>query len=641
MSIKRIIVLSLLLMCSLVSSAQYNYDTFLTAAKKDINDGRFADAITKLNICIESKPGSCEAYFYRGACKYSLFDNEGAERDYTIALSNFSAIFYEAYHYRSLVRYKLQNFQGAVDDITRAIEKQPGRAVLYVERSFSLLAMYDFKGAIKDCNMAITLNYPGEDPYLCRGSAEDALADFEHALTDFNKAITLNKQNSESFVRRGMTYFKLEKYPEALSDYNLALAIDSSYTFAYYNRAVVREKLNDQKGALSDYNSILVYEPRNAFAYFNRAVLYANMNQNKKSIADFDHVLLISPDNIQALFNRAKIKEADKDDKGAIADYDRITQLYPYFMEAYYNRAKIKYRLKDAAGAKKDFETGKLMSEVFRAKSNEQLKGDSTQLVGLMQLNGGFGNTSLSVDTVDIGFQPLFYIAERDSSDKVSFLNSAILDKINNEHSRYYFTNRPNDPAAAYNAVPGEAFKNEKGQKGRNQQAALREAIRNSNLELVNEAGELLDKIIAADSTNALAYFERGLNTCRKMELTGNVNTTYIGSNSFNSIAQNQRTAALQSALTDFSRAARNARGFAFAYFNRAYVKCLLKDFEGALTDYEAAIKINPGFGEASYNEAVVLFYMNQTEPACQYFSKAGQAGVSAAYVMMRKYCQK
>jgi len=622
-----------------VSFGQYNYDTFLAAAKRDINANNFADAITKLNICIETRPTSCEAHFYRGACKYSLFDNEGAERDYTVALSNFSPIYYEAYHYRSLVRYRLQNYQGAVDDINKTIDKQPNRATLYIERSFALLALNDYKGAIKDCNQVIGMNFPGEDPFLCRAAAHDALADFAQALTDYGRAIKINPKNGESYVRRGMTYYKLEQYKEAIADYDYAISLDSAHTFAYYNRAASREKLNNYKGALADYQTILTYEPRNAYAYFNRAVLYANMNQYKKSIADFDHVLLINPDNIQALFNRAKMKENIKDYKGAIADYNKITALYPYFMEAYYNRAKLKYTLKDTAGAKKDLETGKLMSEVFRAKSNDQLTSDSAALVGLMQLRGGFESISQNVDTIDIGFQPLFYIAERDTSEKIIFLHSALLDKINTEKNKFYLTNKP--PDAVTFQVPEDGIKTTKNSKGKNTAALLTEAIRMSNMQRINDAGELLDKIISGDSTNALAYFERGINTYRKTELTDDAGVIYIGANSFNAVAQNRRTSSLQSAITDFTKATRIAPGFAAAYFNRACVKSMLKDFEGALLDYEEALRINPDFEEAYYNEALVLFYMNQSEQACKYFGKAGEAGMVAAYVMMRKYCQR
>jgi len=78
---------------------------------------------------------------------------------------------------------------------------------------------------------------------------------------------------------------------------------------------------------------------------------------------------------------------------------------------------------------------------------------------------------------------------------------------------------------------------------------------------------------------------------------------------------------------------------FPYAYYNLGYVKCLLGDFNGALYDYEQAIKLNPEFADAYFNYGFLLYYINHKQEACQNLSKAGELGLSAAFLFIKKYC--
>ena len=80
---------------------------------------------------------------------------------------------------------------------------------------------------------------------------------------------------------------------------------------------------------------------------------------------------------------------------------------------------------------------------------------------------------------------------------------------------------------------------------------------------------------------------------------------------------------------------------FAFGYFNRAYVKCQLQDFNGAIMDYNKAVEINPDLADAFYNKGVLLFYLKDKLNACQNFSKAGELGLKESYAIIKKYCHQ
>jgi hypothetical protein len=109
-----LLLLNFLLLNTNKTSAQYNYQAYLNAAKRDIDKNEYATAITKLNICIAAEPGNAEAYFFRAACKYSLFDNVGAEDDFTISISYFNQYYYDALRYRAQVRYRIGKYNEAL-----------------------------------------------------------------------------------------------------------------------------------------------------------------------------------------------------------------------------------------------------------------------------------------------------------------------------------------------------------------------------------------------------------------------------------------------------------------------------------------------------------------------------------------------
>jgi tetratricopeptide (TPR) repeat protein len=617
--------------------SQLNVNAYLQSAKNDIDKNNFSEAINKLSLCIQVKPGETEAYFYRGICKYFLNDNLGAKEDFDNAITIYSPLFYDAYHYRSIVKYRLGDYEGSVKDLNKIMSTKNINPQLYSERAFSKLASQDFNGALSDCNKAISMKAISEDIFVCKGVAETALNQFDNALRDYSKALSINPKNAEIYVREGITKSKMGSNQEAIDDYNKALKMDSVSTFAYYSRAEARIAMKDTKGALQDYNMVLTYEPKNSLAYFNRAILEANLKNYKNAISDFDKVLMLNPENIQALFNRANLKRNINDYQGALDDYNKTIELFPYFVEAYYNRAELKKDLHDLRGAKQDEELGKMISEKNYSATGSQRVVDSTTLVHLMALNADFNDAK--TDTVSMELMPIFYIALKDSNSKMANDYSPLLLKINNEKNNSFFlTNKEIKNKTAYTDSSREVLKDN------DLKIALRlkKAIQKTNTQLFNDAIKGYDLIIEKEPKCAIAYFARGINACREMEMINQFgDEQYILNNKTNPIGKNQKNEKYEKALSDFNKAIELEPTFAFGYFNRAYVKCQLQDFNGAIMDYNKAAEINPDLADAFYNKGVLLFYLKDKLNACQNFSKAGELGLKESYAIIKKYCHQ
>jgi tetratricopeptide (TPR) repeat protein len=72
-----------------------------------------------------------------------------------------------------------------------------------------------------------------------------------------------------------------------------------------------------------------------------------------------------------------------------------------------------------------------------------------------------------------------------------------------------------------------------------------------------------------------------------------------------------------------------------------ANVKLSLKKYQRAIDDYSMAIKLQPNLAEAYYNRALTLLYVNEPKLACKDLSKAGELGLSEAYNVIKRYCNK
>lgn len=103
-----------------------DYKKYLDEGIYDFQDGKFEDAILKLNKSIELKNDFCVSYFYRGACYQVLENWDEAMLDYTKAIQ-LNDKMTDAYYNRAkiiLSRKDIENpkIENAISDLEKALE---------------------------------------------------------------------------------------------------------------------------------------------------------------------------------------------------------------------------------------------------------------------------------------------------------------------------------------------------------------------------------------------------------------------------------------------------------------------------------------------------------------------------------------
>uniref|UniRef100_UPI0025BB7BD4 tetratricopeptide repeat protein n=1 Tax=Marinilabilia sp. TaxID=2021252 RepID=UPI0025BB7BD4 len=166
----------------------------------------------------------------------------------------------------------------------------------------------------------------------------------------------------------------------------------------------------------------------------------------------------------------------------------------------------------------------------------------------------------------------------------------------------------------------------------------------------LNNAIDDFSQVVALDSTNYLALFQRAIarykmvETVRSFEAEEAPSVEQLdlkGSNTPLGTAGNAEQASILDynlIIDDLNRVIDLAPGFEFAWFNRAYMKSLLRNFEASVDDYSKAIEINPDFAEAYFNRGLNRIYLDQTAEGTLDLSKAGELGVFEAYSIIKRY---
>lgn len=127
--------------------------------KEDLGDNE--GALKDFDIAIEICPKQSNFLCYRGILKYFMNDLEGAEKDLSAAIELYEN-YYLARRWRAPVRTQLNNYIGAMDDYNKASyrkdsESNPNWAQDYYLRGLAKSKTGDIDGACIDWNIALKI----------------------------------------------------------------------------------------------------------------------------------------------------------------------------------------------------------------------------------------------------------------------------------------------------------------------------------------------------------------------------------------------------------------------------------------------------------------------------------------------------
>ncbi|MCG8578847.1 MAG: tetratricopeptide repeat protein, partial [Bacteroidales bacterium] len=642
--LKKITLIILLFNCLISPNikAQINTDAFIINAYSSLQKEEYIAAIQSCNKVIKAKPYLYLPYELRGYSKFKLEDYNGARADFNKALS-LNPFSTQTYNFLGILSSEINEPDEAIKYYSKGLKYDENDIRLLINRGDNYRIVNEPKKAIEDYNKALKIDSKLLSVYLNRGAAKYDLNDSIGALNDFSIVIKRNPLLVDGYWRRGILYQQMNENRKAIADYNKAINLKDNESDYYLNRGVSFARIGNTDSALIDYSKALELEPKNKLALKNRGLLNFSNNNYKEAIIDFGRVLAIDSKDLLTLYNRATAYNEVGSFLQAKNDLDIIIKNYPKYDPAYRERARAKRGLKDYLGAEQDYA---MSLQIVNDNNNEELLAKSnttndnanknsrnikdhdkiavindfnndinydeiTSLKGLLQnknifidMENSFRVATAHVDTL-LERVP-YYNKNIDSFNKKVDLDEKIqLVNAEEEIQGLKYINIHN----RIDIINGEIQFDES-----DLNLYLIRGILYTKISNYTSSIQDYNFILEKDPQNILALFNRAYTRHKMVEVIKALEEETQAPNNvmlqgpIKAKNQQHQTNIEKDAshildyeliIKDLNRVIELSPEFEFAYYNRAIVQCLKKNFLQGVEDFTQAIRLNPEFAEA------------------------------------------
>jgi len=160
-----------------------------------------------------------------------------------------------------------------------------------------------------------------------------------------------------------------------------------------------------------------------------------------------------------------------------------------------------------------------------------------------------------------------------------------------------------------------------------------------------NSSIEDLNRTLAIRPDFSLAYFSRATIRYKLVEYNKSTVTetdSYKFENSTDRsnriLSENKYKFEVEMIMRDLDKVIEQQPTFAFAYYNKANILCVQKDYKTAITNYTKAIECDNDFAEAYFNRGLTYLFTGQDKQGISDLSKAGELGIYQAYNLIQRF---
>ncbi|KAL5556850.1 hypothetical protein UlMin_039086 [Ulmus minor] len=355
-----------------------NVDIRLSRGIAEVNEGKYARAISIFDKLLKEDPTYPEALIGRGTAYAFQRELEAAIEDFTKAIqSNPSAC--EAWKRRGQARAALGEFVEANEDLSRALEFEPNTADILHERGIVNFKFKDFYAAVEDLSACVKLDEDNTSAHTYLGLALSSIGEYKKAEEAHLRAIQLERNFLEAWSHLTQFYQDMANSPKALECVQQVLQIDVRFSKAYHLRGLLLHGIGEHRKAIKDLSTELSIDNANVEGLYLRASCYHAIGQYKEAIKDYDAALDLELDSMDkfvlqclafyqkeiALYTASKILEEfhefdlDRDIDPLFKEY-WCKRLHPKFVcEKVYRQPPLRESMKKGKLRKQDLAVNK------------------------------------------------------------------------------------------------------------------------------------------------------------------------------------------------------------------------------------------------------------------------------------------
>lgn len=677
---KKYLVLFIFSAIQFIAFGQWNTERILTIGRNALYFEDYVLSIQYFNQVIKIKPYLAEPYMYRAMAKVQLGDDKGAELDATEAIER-NPFLPEAYYIRGFARRRAGNFPDAVKDFSTAYDFSPNSLNLLLNRMDAFIRLEKYEDAMADLNTYIRQSPKNKQLLYEKGVIYLFMKDTVSAEKTFTEFAKTDSTNAQAWSALALLKLQKNNIEGAYADYSQAIKLKTTNQGDYINRGIVNVQRKNFREALKDYDKAITLDKSSPLAYYNRGLLRANLGDNNNALADLEKVVSLDTTQTEAFYRKAMIQNSLKIYKKSIADFEKIVSKYPNFLPAYWGIAEAYEGLKNK---KESFRYRQMAYNIEKSNENkpkkqkDELVADNkidknapksgtnkktelfnrfvTQNIDDTQSETKYGDSRRGniqnkyADVLNERNFVLTYYAKNDEIRRTNLYQPIVEDynKLRKLSTILKITNNEipltseliNRHFEAINIITNKLS-------GYENDADLyfNRSLEFAMVQDFNSSIEDLNRALAIRPDFTLAYFSRATIRYKLVEYNKSTVTetdSYKFENTTDRsnriLSENKYKFEVEMIMRDLDKVNEQQPLFAFAYYNKANILCVQKDYKTAIANYTKAIECDNDFAEAYFNRGLTYLFTGQDKQGIADLSKAGELGIYQAYNLIQRF---
>lgn len=603
----------------------YLYEPYLLRAIAKIQLSDWQGALSDLNTTILRNPFQPGAFYTRGYVYRQLGDWQAAENDFTEAL-RFSPDNRTYLLMRADVRCQQQNYALALEDIDYLLRREPDAPSLLFEKGVICIQQQDTACAVEHFTRTTILDSHNPTNWSALGCVEMMQGHDSAALADLTRSINLGSKYAGDFANRGLLRYRRHDYRGALTDMDRSVELAPSDAQSLYNRGILRAELGDKNRALDDLNRAIDLEPERTEMRYQRAILLLDLGQWSSALNDLDALREVYPSFLPAYFLAAQAHTALGHSKIAFdlrqqashieKNHDSLTPdtaLQASLSPISTQQTKRNYRKEFSTRAAENKEEVITEDKAYESDTRGSIQHKQVAVVNEPNISLSYYRQPASIrqthyshytiDEYNI-YHPHIYLSLNDLPLTAELVNYHF-EQINRLSSRIEHINdlEPRQQSSLYFA------------------RAMHFALVQDYLSAIDDCTQA----IIRDPSHVFMYFARANWRFRQIEyqrLSGDAKVEMD----------------FEIMFREYDYVTKIQPDFAFAYYNKANILCLQREWDAAIHCYSQAIEADADFAEAYFNRGLTYIYTDRIEEGIQDLSKAGELGIYQAYNLISRF---
>ncbi len=656
--------------CTAMGYAQLNTERITAIGRNALYFEDYVLSIQYFNQVIRLKPWLAEPYLYRAIAKIQLGDYKGAEDDCNKAIEN-NPFLPGAYYARGYVYGVTGEFRKAEADFSEALVYAPENKTYLLLRADARAKNKEYDAALSDIDYLLKRDLDSPSLLFEKGTICLEKNDTLGAMASFTDAIKGDSQNSANWSARGVVNMMMGNDEDALYDLSQAIGLGSRWSGDFVNRGILYYRQHNYRDALADYDKAIEYDPASVQCYYNRGVLRAELGDLNRALDDLNRALELDSSETEIYYQRGIVNLHLKQWESAIGDFERLLDRYPYFLPAYYLAAQAGNALGNTKMAyryqKKAYDLEQQKDEIQRAQASPDM--DVKQAENQPQRNRKKEFSQIAAQNMSGEQEEERQPYQNESRGSVQKRYANAINEPNVvlgyyvRHNALRHTNFTHSAVEQYNKkhllpasltlgvqeIPLTAesvdthfrmissLSSELDLDPVNVDLLFARAVEFAVVQDYSSAIDDCNRVLQLRSDFALAYFCRANWRYNVLE--------YKRNNTPEMYVKEQQDEILASVKLDYELIMRDLDqvilllpNFSFAFYNKANLLCLQKDFRSAIEYYTAAIDIDTDFAEAYFNRGLTCIFINEVESGLADLSKAGELGIYQAYNLITRF---